>query len=373
MTGEDFNSTRSLHMNIKNYSTFIQTDKSIYKPGDIVKFRILVLDGDTKPFKVDDIKIIIVDSDKNIIKKFKDANEKMVKGVYKNELQLSDTVNIGKWEILVKIKDDKVTAKEFEVDEYVLPKFELLLDVEPANYKDGKIRATVKAKYTFGKLAKGTAKVTAKVERSYHSFGRRYRPKKLDPVIVTKQVDVDGIKFVEFDMYDELKLNKSNYDNVKLTATFVEEMTKKEVTTTNYVKIEKLPYKLDLSWEKYNLKAGLPFKLTAKIISFNKAVPITDKQNPIKFNITYKYDIMSTCIKRSYPKDFDPWFRVNNPNSTVTQRTLTDNDLIKKEVVCRDEQTIEEIKEAYPVDGIAEVEIMARGNMTEVVVKVIFR
>ncbi|XP_070496250.1 CD109 antigen-like [Chironomus tepperi] len=95
-------------------------------------------------------------------------------------------------------------------------------------------------------------------------------------------------------------------------------------------------------------------------------MPVTDKHNPVKFHISYNYDVMSTCIKRSYPKDFDPWFKTRNVNSTATQRTLTEDDLIKTEIVCTDVKTIEEVKEAYPKNGIAEVTGIFTGNITKV-------
>lgn len=44
-----FMNSTLLNVESKNYSIFIQTDKAIYKPGESIKFRILVLDFDLKP------------------------------------------------------------------------------------------------------------------------------------------------------------------------------------------------------------------------------------------------------------------------------------------------------------------------------------
>jgi len=174
MTGEDFDSSLALHMNTKKYSSFIQTDKSIYKPGDNVQFRVFVLDADTKPFKLDNIEIFIfTDGGSNRVKLFENPKGKFVKGVYKNELQLSDSPVMGRWLIHVKVNNESAENKEFEVKEYVLPKFELTMNTEPANFKDGKIRATVKVKYTFGKFLIGTATVTAKSHRGHYSHEER--------------------------------------------------------------------------------------------------------------------------------------------------------------------------------------------------------
>lgn len=48
-TGIEFRNEKPLSFVTKNGSIFIQSDKAIYKPGDIVKFRALILDIHLKP------------------------------------------------------------------------------------------------------------------------------------------------------------------------------------------------------------------------------------------------------------------------------------------------------------------------------------
>lgn len=48
-TGLEFRNEKLLTLVMKNASIFIQSDKAIYKPGDTVKFRILILDMHLKP------------------------------------------------------------------------------------------------------------------------------------------------------------------------------------------------------------------------------------------------------------------------------------------------------------------------------------
>lgn len=43
----------------KNQSIFIQTDKAMYKPGDKVKFRVLVLDSESNPAIVNKMDVFI--------------------------------------------------------------------------------------------------------------------------------------------------------------------------------------------------------------------------------------------------------------------------------------------------------------------------
>jgi CD109 antigen len=128
----------------------------MYKPADKVQFRVLVLNADTKPYENANVIVFISDGAQNRVKQF--DNIKMTKGVFQNEFQLSNLPVLGIWKIHVKVNDEEETTKDFEVAEYTLPKFELSIDANPdANFKDGKIRATIRAKYTFGKIAKGNA------------------------------------------------------------------------------------------------------------------------------------------------------------------------------------------------------------------------
>ena len=47
--GRSFEQTARLNLNTKMYSVLVQTDKAVYKPGDKVQFRVLILDSETKP------------------------------------------------------------------------------------------------------------------------------------------------------------------------------------------------------------------------------------------------------------------------------------------------------------------------------------
>lgn len=49
LSGIDFRNERPINLVSKNASVFVQSDKAIYKPGDLVRFRILVLDYNLKP------------------------------------------------------------------------------------------------------------------------------------------------------------------------------------------------------------------------------------------------------------------------------------------------------------------------------------
>lgn len=54
LAGLVFRNETTLNVESKNCSIFIQTDKSIYKPSDTIRLRILVLDFDLRPYQLDD-------------------------------------------------------------------------------------------------------------------------------------------------------------------------------------------------------------------------------------------------------------------------------------------------------------------------------
>lgn len=52
--GTIFKKSSLLNVESKNCSLFIQSDKGIYKPGESIKFRVLVLDFNLKPVDLND-------------------------------------------------------------------------------------------------------------------------------------------------------------------------------------------------------------------------------------------------------------------------------------------------------------------------------
>lgn len=52
IAGLSFRNESQLQLNEKRFSVLVQTDKALYKPGDMIQFRVLVLDPSTKPFDI---------------------------------------------------------------------------------------------------------------------------------------------------------------------------------------------------------------------------------------------------------------------------------------------------------------------------------
>lgn len=290
---------RTIVVNPKKQSIFVQTDKSVYKPSDNIQFRVVVLDAETKPLDPKQVELFITDGADNRVKQFEQVSFK--NGVYQNELQLSDLPVMGNWKIHVKVDNGVDFEKIFEVNEYVLPKFEVSIETNPdIHYKCDKIRATVRAKYTFGKSAAGSATVTAHVEKELKSYRNKESSR-----VVTKQIAIDGKNFVDFDLEKELGITNNNHERVVvLEAKFKELLSEKEALAKAEVRVHKTPHKLELKKSNEKFKPGLPYSITAIVKNYDKGTPVTDSFNPVTFNITYHYEEL-----RKYKETFEA--RVN--------------------------------------------------------------
>lgn len=367
VTGDKFESFRKLNWNNKRYSIFIQTDKSIYKPSDTVQFRVIAVNVETLPLDPENVEIFITDGANNRVKQFEKVHFR--KGVYQNELQLSDLPVMGTWKIHVKLPDGIDSEKDFEVAEYVLPKFEVMIDANPdANYKDGIVRATVKAKYTFGKIAKGNATVTAEIE----SWGGWWRRQQNDKK-VSKSVEVDGKKFVEFDIEKDFGITDKTYERtVILSTTFTDELSGKEANASAKVTIHTTRYKIDLTKSNDKFKPGLPYKVSALVRAHDQNMPVTDKHNSLKFTIHYFYDVLRKCERRPwrYYHERQPILLVPIGSETTTTEPEATTTTKIEEYDCREVKSIVEEREIFLKNGHAEINIEMPSNTTHLKVKV---
>uniref|UniRef100_A0A7N5J8W9 CD109 antigen n=1 Tax=Ailuropoda melanoleuca TaxID=9646 RepID=A0A7N5J8W9_AILME len=148
------NSTR-LSFETKRMTVFIQTDKSLYKPKQEVKFRIITLFSDFKPYKTS-LNILIKDPKSNLIQQW--LSEQSDLGVVSKTFQLSSHPILGDWSIQV-----QVNYQYFMViyDINLLPKFEVTLQTPLyCSLNSRSLNGTVIAKYTYGKPVKGDVTLT---------------------------------------------------------------------------------------------------------------------------------------------------------------------------------------------------------------------
>ena len=133
----------------------IQTDKPLYKPGDTVKFRVLVVDHLTRPIKnLEKINVQLKDSNNNLIRKWSEV--KLHQGVFQSHIDLANFIPLGEWTLKVVAPKGVQETKTFTVDEYVLPLHEISIGTSKrVSMRDETLELIIDAKYTFGKPIKG--------------------------------------------------------------------------------------------------------------------------------------------------------------------------------------------------------------------------
>ena len=126
----------------------ISLDKGIYKPGDELNYRALVVTNkEYKPNK-QEVTVEIYDGNKN--KVYSQNAETSEYGIVSGKFQLADEVNSGTYKLTVKT-DAQEVSKEFTVNPYITPQFETTITTDKESYILGEnAQVTISSKYFFG-------------------------------------------------------------------------------------------------------------------------------------------------------------------------------------------------------------------------------
>ncbi|GLV36564.1 Thioester-containing protein 2 [Carabus blaptoides fortunei] len=241
--------------------TFVQTDRNIFKPGDLVRIRILLYNSNLSvPSKLVIPVIKIRNPLQIVVAQWNNVSTEL--GLVQLEHQLAEESMLGSWSI--ELPENGRTSKSFEVKEYTLPRFDVTLSHPSRFNKESEFKVTVCSKYTYGAPVKGSARLTI---QSYYNHELLPRDKEL----------VNGC--AEF-IYDRKAVQKMSY-NVDLSASIKEQGTDQ---------IEKASSNAVLAWSKYSLQTssenfqpGMPSK--GKVTVKDSLIDLTE----ISVQICYKF------------------------------------------------------------------------------------
>ncbi|XP_064904545.1 alpha-2-macroglobulin-like protein 1 isoform X1 [Columba livia] len=136
--------------------TFIQTDKPIYNPGQIVKFRIVTLTEEFTPVNSKYSMVEVQDPNQNRIGQWLDVRPKQ--GIAELSFQLATEISLGTYTISV--VNPKVSST-FKVEECVLQKFDVFFEGPAQIYASDKtFPLRVCGRYSYEKAVQGTMRVT---------------------------------------------------------------------------------------------------------------------------------------------------------------------------------------------------------------------
>lgn len=96
----DFQEEVDLHYHSKTESVFIQLDKPVYKPGDVLRFRVVVVDENTRPAtSIKSVSVTLYDPKGNMINRWPFGM--LYKGVFESSVQLASAPELGTWNLVV--------------------------------------------------------------------------------------------------------------------------------------------------------------------------------------------------------------------------------------------------------------------------------
>ncbi|OWF38489.1 CD109 antigen-like [Mizuhopecten yessoensis] len=311
--GLTFTDKTNLHYASKGMSIFIQTDKAMYKPGQTVNFRTFAIYPNLTVYS-GPMDIEIYDPNSNKIKQWfglKDAS-----GVLTNFMAMDTKPVLGDWKIRVKTHG-LTKDKMFAVAHYVLPKFEVIVDLPSYELTSATdIKGTVKAKYSYGKPVNGTVKIRAHI--------LHYHPTPIPTIELT--MDINGeAKFTlpVSGLTSHTYHTSVNGRNVVVEANVTESLTQITLDGTSKVYFYTHAEKIELLTSIHTpFKPGLQYIAFAKVVQQDD-MPLAAGSNKsliVHTRVTTILPETATPINYYYPRTMN--YQLPDQSFTVTDTGL---------------------------------------------------
>ncbi|XP_015741014.1 alpha-2-macroglobulin-like protein 1 [Coturnix japonica] len=258
--GDSLNTTKkSVMLRALEPGIFIQTDKAVYKPGQQVKFRIVSLDKDLVASDKKLPLVFLKDPRGNRIAQWRDVSPQQ--GIVDLSLPLAAEPALGTYTIHVERK-----THSFTVEEYVLPKFEVTIDLPPTVWeKDEKFHLKICGRYTYGKPVQGKVHASLCQPWSFRGYPFALEENKDICTEVGGQTEKNGCFSTEVMMSS---FNLNNYrlrKEVHVKASLVEEGTGVEMNNTKTCKILEKIFTVTFEDSDDFYKRGLPYTGTMQL------------------------------------------------------------------------------------------------------------
>ncbi len=230
----------------------LQTDKPIYKPGQIVHIRLLTLDPALKPVQPT---VIVEVTEAKGNKIFKKTVQTDAYGMATMDLPLSNEPNLGAWKITAALPGNTPKVKnqlDIQVDKYVLPKYQIDITLDKDwLLADEKASGKVKAEYSYGKPVQGELEIRAsKYVGNWQEFAH-----------ITKPLDGQTTFELPAVQYVAGVPASGGQGNVRLDVTVREHATGYEEKNSRLLTVATAPLTLKVIPESVIFKPGLPLSL----------------------------------------------------------------------------------------------------------------
>ncbi|KAG3289801.1 hypothetical protein H1C71_026086 [Ictidomys tridecemlineatus] len=332
-----FSDSTRLSFETKRISVFIQTDKMLYKPKQEVKFRVVTLFSDFKPYKTS-LNILIKDPKSNLIQQWLSQQSEL--GVISKTFQVSSHPILGDWSIQVQV-NDQTYYQSFQVSEYVLPKFEVALQTPLyCSLTSKNLNGTITAKYTYGKPVKGDVVLTF-LPLSFWGEKKNITKKfKINGSANFSFNDEEMKKVMDFSDGHSEHSDLSTPGPIEILATVTESLTGISRNASSNVFFKQHDYIIEFFDYATVLKPTLNFTATVKVSrSDGNQLTLEERRNNVVITVTQR-------------NKTDFWSRQNRGN--------------------QDMDTVQIVNYTVPPNGIFKIEFPILDNSSELQLKAYF-
>ncbi|NXE27915.1 OVOS protein, partial [Ardeotis kori] len=281
---------RSVAIQNVDNTVFIQTDKPIYKPGQKVMFRVVSLDSQFRPVQETkcfstSLSPTLQDPEQNKIFQWLEVASKH--GIVQLSFQLIPEPILGSYHITVEKSSGEKEDRFFNVEEYVLPKFEVTTSApKRISFFDEEVRVNVCASYTYGQPVQGNAQINVCQEHFYSP--RCEQKQKKTCKAVTGLLGKDGclntvISIKTFELY---RSYARMYTSLNVESIITENGTGIQMKGYNYVEVNKENDKVMFKNMDLYYKRGIPYYGEITVMNvYGK--PVADRTVLLELNEEY--------------------------------------------------------------------------------------
>ncbi|KAH3873336.1 CD109 antigen-like [Dreissena polymorpha] len=355
--GLTFNETKDVRLEPKVTSVYIQTDKAVYKPGQTVHFRVF---GVTPDLRVvfDKLQVELYDPKDNKINQWHvDAAEvTSLGGVYVQHQVMSESPVLGTWKLKAKLLsyEGDYEEKTFKVDEYVLPKFEVELDLPSfGRTQENEFTGNIKAKYTFGKPVKGEVELRVSPKHEQFEWKNGQRVKTSTTFEMKMPMDGKASFTIATSRLEQLR---GSLDGAVLVfeANVTESLTRMKQGDTQEVTFYKEPLKLEFP-------ASLPETFKPGM-TYEAVVKVSQRDDTPPASVEGQLNVTVTEFRKQ--NDTKPVIVPRVGNDRVKRRIARPNP--SRELVATERPTV---LYTVPADGIVEFPISVDQRVEKITVQ----
>ncbi|XP_072212583.1 alpha-2-macroglobulin-like protein 1 [Excalfactoria chinensis] len=318
--GDSLNTTKkSVMLRTLEPGIFIQTDKAVYKPGQQVKFRVVSLDKD---LVASDKKLPLVfmkDPRGNRIAQWRDVSPRQ--GIVDLSLPLAAEPALGTYTIHVERK-----THSFVVEEYVLPKFEVNIDLPPTVWeKEEMFQVQICGRYTYGKPVQGKVHASLCQPWAFRRYPIALEENKDVCTEVDGQTKKNGCFSTEVLMSSFDPNNYSLRREVQVKASLVEEGTGVEMNNTKSCRFVASIFTVTFEDADESYKRGLPYTGTMQLKKADGSAP-AGQQLVVLVNNKERHSFLTDESGRaSFELDTSDWTNRVNLVGEVNMSTYSQN------------------------------------------------